>query len=110
MHILFILFAAVAAEVAGTSFLQQSGQFTRPVPTVLMAICYGVSLWLLSLTLKVVPLGIAYAIWSGFGIVLVSMIGLFIFGQRLDLPAIIGLALIVAGVVVVNLFSKSTPH
>ena len=74
------------------------------------AICYGAAFYFLSLTLRTIPLGIAYAIWSALGIVLVSLIGLVVFGQKLDLPAVIGLGLIVAGVVVVNLFSNSVTH
>lgn len=104
------LFLAIICEVIGTSFLQRSEQFTRIVPTVLMALFYLVSFYLLSLALRAMPLGIAYAIWSGLGIVLVSVIGLLLFGQRLDLPAMIGLAMIVGGVVVVNLFSKTIGH
>ena len=75
-----------------------------------MAVCYLGSFWLLSLTLRTIPVGLAYAIWSGLGIVLISLIGWRVFGQALDLPAMIGLALIIAGVMVVNLFSKSMPH
>jgi len=104
------LIAAISLEVVGTTFLQRSEQFTRLVPTLLMGLCYAGSFYFLSLTLRVMPLGIAYAIWSGLGIVLVSAIGLVVFGQRLDLPAVIGLGLIVAGVIVVNLFSKSITH
>lgn len=104
------LFLAIVFEVIGTSFLQRSEQFSRVVPTVLMALCYLASFYLLSLALRAMPLGIAYAIWSGLGIVLVSVIGLALFGQKLDLPAVIGLAMIVGGVVVVNLFSKTIGH
>lgn len=104
------LAVAIALEVAGTSLLQRSEQFSRLWPTVGMAACYLVSFYLLSLSLRVLPIGIAYAIWSAVGIVLVAVIGLVAFGQRLDLPAVIGLALIVAGVAVVNVFSKSIGH
>jgi len=104
------LIAAISLEVVGTTFLQRSEQFTRLVPTLLMGLCYAGSFYFLSLILRAMPLGIAYAIWSGLGIVLVSAIGLVVFGQRLDLPAVIGLGLIVAGVIVVNLFSKSITH
>ncbi|WCR12227.1 QacE family quaternary ammonium compound efflux SMR transporter [Paracoccus stylophorae] len=104
------LILAIALEVVGTSFLQRSAQFTRLWPTVGMAVCYLGSFYLLSLTLRMLPLGVAYAIWSALGIVLVALIGLLMFGQRLDLPAVIGLALIVAGVVVINLFSKTIGH
>lgn len=104
------LLLAIGLEVVGTSFLQRSMQFTRLWPTLGMALCYLASFYLLSLSLRVLPLGIAYAVWSAVGIVLVALIGFFVFGQRLDLPAVIGLALIVAGVLVVNLFSRSVGH
>lgn len=101
---------AIGLEVVGTSLLQRSAQFTRLWPTLGMAVCYLASFYLLSLSLRLLPLGIAYAIWSAVGIVLVALIGLVVFGQRLDLPAVIGLGLIVAGVIVVNLFSKTVGH
>ncbi|TRW96334.1 multidrug efflux SMR transporter [Paracoccus sp. M683] len=104
------LFTAITLEVIGTSFLQRSEQFTRLGPTLIMALSYAASFYFLSLVLRTMPLGIAYAIWSGLGIVLVSLIGLVLFGQKLDLAAVIGLGLIVAGVVVVNLFSNSVTH
>ncbi|SET13693.1 SMR family transporter [Paracoccus homiensis] len=104
------LIGAIGLEVVGTSLLQRSEQFTRLLPTVGMALCYLASFYLLSLSLRVLPLGIAYAIWSALGIVLVATIGLVVFGQKLDLPAVIGLILIVAGVVVINLFSRSVGH
>ncbi len=107
---LLILMLAIGLEVTGTSALQASHQFTRPWPTALMAVCYLGSLFLLSYTLKVIPVGIAYAIWSGVGIVLIALVGYGVFGQRLDWPAVIGLGLIVAGVFVVNVFSKSIVH
>ncbi len=104
------LFIAIALEVVGTTLLQQSQQFTRLLPTVGMALCYGAAFYCLSIALREMPVGIAYAIWSGFGIVLISAIGVILFRQSLDLAAIIGLGLIIAGVVVVNLFSKSVAH
>lgn len=104
------LCAAIILEVVGTSALQASQQFTRLIPVVIMVCCYGVSFFLLSLSLRVLPVGIAYAIWSGLGIVLISAVGTLWFKQPLDLPAVIGLGLIVAGVAVVNLFSKSVSH
>lgn len=104
------LFTAIALEVVGTTFLQRSQQFTQLLPTLIMGICYAGSFYFLTLALKTMPLGIAYAIWSGLGIVLVSLIGLVLFGQKLDLAAIIGLSMIVGGVVVVNLFSGSVTH
>lgn len=104
------LVTAVALEVVGTSALQASQQFTRPGPTLLMAGCYLAAFFFLSLTLKTLPVGVAYALWSGLGVVLISLVGLLWFGQRLDLPALIGLGLIIAGVVVVNAFSKTVAH
>ena len=104
------LLSAIVLEVIGTTLLQKSAQFTRLWPTLGMAACYLGAFWFLSLTLRTVPVGLAYAIWSGLGIVLISLIGWRVFGQALDLPAMIGLALIIAGVMVVNLFSKSMPH
>ena len=104
------LLGAIALEVAGTTLLQASQQFTRPWPTAGMAVCYGLAFYLLSIALKQMPVGIAYAIWSGLGVVLISIIGAVAFRQRLDLPAVAGLAMIVGGVVVINLFSKTVGH
>jgi len=104
------LLGAISFEVMGTTLLQQSQQFTKPWPTAGLAVCYGVAFYLLTLALKQMPVGLAYAIWSGLGVVLISVIGLFLFKQKLDVPAIIGLALIIGGVVVINLFSKSVSH
>jgi small multidrug resistance pump len=101
---------AIVTEVAGTTALQLSEQLTRLVPTVVMGVCYLASLYFLSLALKTIPIGIAYAIWSGLGIVLISLIGYVRFRQALDTPALIGVGLIVAGVVIANLFSKSVVH
>lgn len=107
---LAVLLLAICLEVTGTAALQASQQFSKPWPTLLMACCYAGSLFLLSVTLKAIPVGIAYAIWSGVGIVLIAIAGYFIFQQSLDTPAIIGLSLIVAGVIVVNVFSNSIMH
>lgn len=104
---LAVLFVAICLEVTGTAALQASQQFTRPWPLALMAICYAGSLFLLSVTLQAIPVGIAYAIWAGVGIVLIAIVGWSYFGQKLDTPAIAGIALIVAGVVVINAFSGS---
>ena len=104
------LLGAIGLEVAGTSLLQASAQFTRAWPTAGMAVCYGLAFYLLSIALRQMPVGIAYAIWSGLGVVLISVIGTVVFRQRLDLPAMLGLAMIVGGVVVINLFSKTVGH
>jgi small multidrug resistance pump len=105
-----ILFAAIVCEVIGTSALLASQQFTRLVPTLIVVVFYGGAIVGLAFTFRVIPMGIAYAIWSGLGIVLISTVGWTVFGQRLDAPALIGLGLIVAGVVIVNVFSKSFTH
>lgn len=104
------LFAAIIAETVGTSALQASQQFTRLWPSVLVVVSYALAFYLLSITLRVMPVGVVYAIWSGLGIVLIALAGLVIFDQKLDLAAIIGLGLIIAGVVVLHVFSDSTPH
>lgn len=101
---------AIAFEIAGTTLLQQSQQFTRSLPTLGMALCYGAAFYFLSIALKTIPVGVAYAIWSGMGIVLIALIGLVLFGQKLDLPAIIGMAMIIGGVIIMNLFSKTVSH
>ncbi|MFG1423631.1 MULTISPECIES: SMR family transporter [Roseixanthobacter] len=105
-----LLLVAITAEVIATSALKAAEGFSKPLPSVIVVIGYAVAFYCLSLTLKVLPVGIAYAIWSGVGIVLVAAIGLVVYGQKLDLPAVIGLGLIIAGVLVVNLLSKSVPH
>ncbi|KAK0330151.1 hypothetical protein LTR94_033945, partial [Friedmanniomyces endolithicus] len=87
-----------------------SQQLTRPWPTAGMAVCYGLAFYLLSVALRQMPVGIAYAIWSGLGVVAISVIGAVAFRQRLDPPAMLGLALIIGGVVVIQLFSKSMAH
>lgn len=104
------LAVAIAAEVIATSALRASEGFTRLWPSVLVVIGYGVAFYFLSLTLKTIPVGLAYAIWSGVGIVLVSAIAFFVYKQTLDLPALIGIGLIMAGVLVINLFSQSSAH
>lgn len=101
---------AILSEVLATSCLKASDSFTRLWPSVATAAGYAVSFYFLSLTLRVIPTGIAYAIWSAVGIVLISLVGWFWFGQKLDGPAIGGMALIIAGVLVINVFSKSVAH
>lgn len=101
---------AILAEIIATSALKASGGFTRLGPSILTALGYGIAFFFLSLTLRTIPVGIAYAIWSGVGIVLISAIGLFLFDQSLDFPAVLGIALILCGVLVLNLFSKSAVH
>jgi small multidrug resistance pump len=106
----FYLIVAIAAETIGTTALQASAQFTRFWPSVLVVVAYGLSFYLLALALKVMPVGIVYAIWSGLGIVLIAIIGYVLFGQRLDWPAVTGLGLIITGILVIHLFSGSTSH
>lgn len=101
---------AIAFEVIGTSALKASETFTRLVPSLVTLVTYTVSFVFLALSLRTIPIGIAYAIWAGLGIVLIALVGWFWFRQTLDVPALIGLALIVAGVVLVNAFSQSLPH
>ena len=106
----FYLIVAIVLEVIGTSALQASEQFTKPKPLILTALGYAASFYFLSLVLRAMPVGIAYAIWSGVGIVLISIVGALFFKQHLDTPALIGIGLIIAGVVVMNVFSKSVSH
>jgi small multidrug resistance pump len=101
---------AIVSEVVGTSALKASEGFTRLWPSLLVVTGYVISFYFLSLVLKTMPVGIAYAVWSGAGIALIVWIGWAFFGQSLDMPGILGLLLIVAGVLVLNLFSKSGVH
>jgi len=107
MNYLFLAFA-ILSEVIATSALKATHGFTRPLASVVVVIGYVSAFYFLSLTLRTIPIGVAYAIWSGIGIALVTAIAWWFYGQRLDLAAIIGLSLIVAGVLVLNVFSKST--
>lgn len=104
------LASAILCETLATSFLKKTEQFTKPLPTMIFAIAMIASFYLLSHAVKGIPVGIAYAIWSGVGIVLISAIGYFVYKQTLDLPAIIGLLFIITGVIIINLFSKSAAH
>jgi small multidrug resistance pump len=104
------LFFAILTETMGTTALQASQQFTRFWPAVATIVFYAMSFYFMSFALKAMPVGIVYAIWSGLGIVLIACIGYVLFGQKLDLPAIFGLALIIAGILVIHLFSKTSTH
>ena len=104
------LAVAIVAEVIATSALKASDSFSRLVPSVVVVIGYAIAFVFLSLTLKSIPVGVVYAIWSGVGIVLISLVGYFAFGQALDAAALAGMALIVAGVLVINLFSRTAGH
>jgi small multidrug resistance pump len=101
---------AIAAEVVATSALKSSEGFTRPWPSLLVVVGYGLAIYLLSLVLEAIPVGVAYAIWSGLGVVLITLAAWVVHGQRIDLPGLIGMGLIVAGVVVLNLFSNASAH
>src|SRR5690606_18093552 len=101
---------AIVAEIIATSALKSAEGFTRLLPSAITVAGYAVAFYFLALTLREIPVGIAYAIWSGVGIVLISLVGALFFKQHLDAPAILGIALIIAGVVVMNVFSKSVGH
>ena len=101
---------AIAAEVVATTALRAANGFTVLIPSLISIVGYVVAFYFLSLTLRTMPVGIAYAIWSGVGIVIVSLLGLLLYKQVLDLPAILGMGLIMAGVIVINLFSRSAVH
>ena len=110
MNGLTYLILAIISEVIATTMLKASDGFSRLYPSIVVVIGYCLSFWALSQVVRVMPLGIAYAIWSGLGIVLVSVAAVFLYQQKLDLPAIIGMTLIIAGVLVINLLSKSASH
>ncbi len=101
---------AILFEVIATSTLQASNGFTKPLPSLVTVVGYAIAFYCLSLTLRTIPMGIAYAIWSGVGIVLITAIGWVLYRQQLDVAALLGIALIVAGVLVINLFSASLRH
>jgi small multidrug resistance pump len=101
---------AIAAEVVATTALKASDSFTKLYPALITVFGYSVAFYCLALTLRVIPVGIAYAIWSGAGIVAISLIGYVMFRQTLDAAALIGIGLIIAGVLVLNVFSKSAVH
>lgn len=110
MNAFIYLTMAIVAEVIATTMLKASEGFTRLWPSLLVVLGYGVAFWGLSMVVKSMPLGIVYAIWSGMGIVLVSIAAVFVYQQKLDWPAIVGMGLIIAGVLVINLLSKASVH
>lgn len=110
MNAYILLAIAIVAEVIATSALKATEGFTRLMPSLVVVAGYGVAFWMLSLVLKSIPVGMAYAIWSGMGIVLVTLVAMLVYGQKPDLPAVLGLSLIVSGVVVLQLFSKMSAH
>jgi small multidrug resistance pump len=101
---------AIVSETIATTALKASEGFSRPLPSILVVVGYGLAFYFLSLTLRTIPLGVTYAIWSGVGIVLVTVAGWVLFGQKLDAGALAGIGLILAGVLVMNLFSKTAGH
>mgnify|MGYP003621439386 FL=1 len=105
-----ILFIAIVAEVIATSALKSSEGFTKPIASIVVVLGYMIAFYCLSLTLKTIPVGIAYAVWSGVGIVLITTVAWFVFDQKLDVWGIIGIALIMSGVLVLNLLSKTSSH
>jgi small multidrug resistance pump len=106
------LFLAIAiiAEVAATSALKASDEFTEIIPTMIVIVGYGAAFYFMALVLRVLPIGITYAIWSGLGIVLVTVVGFLFYKQALNIPTIIGIGLIISGVVVINIFSTAINH
>lgn len=101
---------AIVAEVIATSALKASEGFTRTLPSVITSAGYAIAFYCMSQSMKTIPVGLSYAIWSGVGIVLITAIAWVLFKQRLDAPALVGMGLILAGVLVINLFSKSGAH
>lgn len=101
------LILAIMAEVGATTALKESQGFTRPVPILFVVAGYGLSFYLLSIILRFFPIGLTYAIWAGTEIVLITLVGYFFYGQKLDYPALAGILLIIAGVALINLFSES---
>jgi small multidrug resistance pump len=107
MNWLFLA-GAIGAEIVATSALKGTDGFTRPLPTAVTLICYGIAFYCLSVALRTIPMGIAYAIWSGIGIVAISAIGFVVYRQKLDIAALVGIGLILVGTLVINLFSQSS--
>ncbi|RJG13203.1 multidrug DMT transporter [Pseudomonas cavernicola] len=101
---------AIAAEVVATTSMKAIDGVNKPLPLLLVIAGYAIAFWMLTIVVRTIPVGVAYAVWAGLGIVLVSIAAVFIYGQKLDLPAVLGMALIVVGVVVIQLFSASTGH
>ena len=98
---------AIVSETVATSAMKSSDGFTRLIPSAIVVVGYAIAFYFLSMTLKSIPVGVAYAIWSGVGIVLIALVSWIVFGQKLDAPAVIGMALIISGVVVMNVFSNA---
>mgnify|MGYP002632900498 CR=1 FL=1 len=111
MNIAYLYLAiAIVAEVAATSALKASAEFTRPIPSAVAIVGYGVAFYMLTLVLRSIPVGITYAVWSGLGIVLITAVSVVLYREMPDVPALIGMGLIIAGVIVINAFSSTVPH
>ncbi|MDF2643892.1 MAG: small multidrug resistance protein [Pseudomonas sp.] len=110
MNAYYLLAIAICAEVIATTSMKAVKGLSTPLPLALVIGGYAIAFWMLILVVRTIPVGMTYAIWSGMGIVLVSIAAFFIYGQKLDLPAMLGMGLIVLGVVVIQLFSKTTGH
>jgi multidrug transporter EmrE-like cation transporter len=110
MKTFIILFFAILSEVIATSALKFSEGFTKPIPSVIVAVGYGLSFYLLSIALKTMPIGVAYAIWSGVGLILTVIAGMILWRETLDWAKITGILFIIAGIVLINVFSKSATH
>ena len=106
----YYLAIAICAEVIATVSMKAVKGFSTPVLLLLVIVGYGIAFWMLTLVVRSIPVGVAYAVWAGMGIVMVSIAALFVYGQKLDVPAMFGMGLIVAGVVVIQLFSKTAGH
>jgi len=106
----FYLAIAIIAEVAATSALKASAEFTRLVPSLIVIVGYGIAFYCMTLVLRSIPVGITYAVWAGLGIVLVTIVGAILYKEIPDLPAVIGIGLIIAGVVVINVYSNTIGH
>lgn len=107
---LLFLAVAIIVEVIATTALKSSDSFTRLIPSVISIAGYCIAFWCLTIPMRTIPTGIIYAIWSGAGIVLIGIVGWLVHGQKLDIPAMLGMGLIIAGVITINLFSKSVAH
>lgn len=110
MKNLVILFFAILSEVIGTTALKYSEGFSKPIPSVIVALGYGASFYLLSIALKSMPIGVTYAIWSGVGLILTIIAGMILWKETLDLAKVAGIVLILAGIVLINVFSKTATH
>lgn len=106
----FYLAIAIIAEVAATSALKASAEFTRLVPSLIVIVGYGIAFYFMTLVLRSIPVGVTYAVWAGLGIVLVTIVGAILYKEIPDIPAVIGIGLIVVGVIVINVYSKTIGH